>query len=215
MSENAISIEIPDTVTEISDDALNGCKKLEKIKYKNKTYTLSNKSDLIAAIHGEEGLTITSDGKLTKVSPELTEVKIPNSVTTIGNYAFYDCTSLKSITIPDSITTIYAEAFSGCKNLTSIIIGNGVTSIGKLAFNNCINLTDVIIGDSLETIIELAFHNCKSLKKITLPRSVSYISDSAFENCTNIVITYHGMTYDYTRISELSAEAQLSHIALQ
>ena len=67
----------------------------------------------------------------------LTSITIPNSVTSIGQYAFEDCSGLTSITIPNSVTSIGYEAFDGCSNLTSVVIGNSVTSIGNYAFNSC------------------------------------------------------------------------------
>ena len=73
----------------------------------------------------------------------LTNVTIPDSVTSIENWAFYKCSSLKSVTIPNSMTSIGTEAFSYCSILTSVTIGNGVTSIGDWAFYGCRGLTSV------------------------------------------------------------------------
>ena len=91
-------------------------------------------------------------------------VTIPNSVTSIGNYAFAWCTGLTSITIPNSVTSIGDYAFAYCESLISIIIPNSVTTIGYRAF-----------------------WGCKSLKSITVPNSVTSIGDMAFEGCTNLI----------------------------
>ena len=69
--------------------------------------------------------------------PRLTSVTIPNSITTIGDYAFRDCTSLTSVIIPDSVITIGLQAFAACTTLTNVTIGNSVTSIGNWAFEDC------------------------------------------------------------------------------
>ena len=66
---------------------------------------------------------------------------IPNSVTTIGNVAFFSCNNLTSVVIPNSVTTIGDSAFSDCNNLTSVVIPNSVTTIGSYAFSGCNNLT--------------------------------------------------------------------------
>ena len=82
---------------------------------------------------------------------------IPAGATTVGEYAFYGCTSLTSVTIPDSVTTIGYSAFDYCYNLTSVTIGNGVTAIEQWAFNGCENLTSVNLPKSVTTIGPGAF----------------------------------------------------------
>ena len=117
---------------------------------------------------------------------DLTAVTIPNSVTSIGSSAFYDCTSLTSVTIPDSVTSIGSSAFRGCNSLTSVTIGNGVTSIGNNAFMSCSSLTSVTIPDSVTSIGSYAFSGCTSLTSVTIPDSVTSIGVGAFWDCTSL-----------------------------
>ena len=88
----------------------------------------------------------------------ITEVKIQNGVTTIGQYAFYGCKALKSVTIPDSVTTIRQYTFYGCAGLTSVTIPDSVTTIGSSAFSGCAGLISVTIPDSVTTIGSFAFY---------------------------------------------------------
>lgn len=118
--------------------------------------------------------------------PENGKVVIPSSVTSIGNYAFIRCTSLKSITIPNSVTSIGVSTFLGCNNLTNITIPNSVTNIGLQAFYNCTSLKSIAIPNSVTEIGNWAFYNCTSLTSIIIPNSVTNIGVSVFSGCDNL-----------------------------
>ena len=116
----------------------------------------------------------------------LTSITIPNSVTSIGDYTFYGCSSLTSITIPNSVTSIGDSAFSWCSSLTSITIPNSVTSIGEGAFGGCSSLTSITIPNSVTSIGSRAFKGCSSLTSITIPNSVTSIGSSVFKGCSSL-----------------------------
>ena len=121
----------------------------------------------------------------------LASVTIGNSVTSIGNYAFYECTSLKSIAIPDSVANISSAAFRGCTGLTSVTIPNSVTRIEDDVFYNCTYLETVTIPDSVTYIGSSAFFYCSDLVSITIPDSVTYIGSSAFSCCYGLEEVYY------------------------
>ena len=108
------------------------------------------------------------------------------SVTSIGELAISNCTSLNSITIPESVTTIEKNAFYWCPSLTSIHIPGSVKSIGNSAFYHCTGLTSVTISDGLTSIDGLAFLECNALASITIPNSVKKIGGSAFRGCSSL-----------------------------
>jgi uncharacterized protein YjdB len=129
---------------------------------------------------------VTSIGNYAFYDCRLTSITISNSVTSIGYAAFEDCNNLTSVTIPNSVTSIGSGTFYDCKSLTSITIPNSVTSIGDFAFEGCINLTSVTIPNSVTSIGNEAFYDCKSLTSITIPNSVTSIGNEAFYYCISL-----------------------------
>ena len=120
-------------------------------------------------------------------------VEIGTNVTSIGNYAFEDCSSLTSVTIPDSVTSIGDYAFNGCERMKSVTIGNGVTSIGAMAFLNCKSLTSVTIPDSVTKIDTEAFKWCNGLTSVTIGNGVTSIGYRVFNGCSNLKsVTFSG-----------------------
>ena len=116
----------------------------------------------------------------------LINVIIPDSVTSIGSYAFYNCTSLMNVTIPDSVTSIGSYAFYSCTSLMNVTIPDSVTSIGSYAFSGCTSLTNIVIPDSVTSIESYVFYNCTALTNVTIPDSVTSIGSYAFYGCTSL-----------------------------
>lgn len=129
-------------------------------------------------------------------SKTLTQITIPDTVTSIGNLAFADCTALTQITIPDTVTSIGYSAFSGCTSLTQVTIPDSVTSLEDSAFANCTALTQITIPDSVTSIGYSAFEGCTSLTQVIIPDSVTSIGDYAFIDCYGTSFVIHFDFYD-------------------
>ncbi len=170
------SIEIPSSVTSIGDLAFDGCTSLTNITVDDNNSVYDSRNNCNAIIETSTNTLIVG----------CKNTIIPNSVTSIGEHAFFYCTSLTSITIPNSVTSIGNEAFCNCTGLKSIEIPNSVTSIGNYAFEYCTSLTSIEIPNSVTSIGAGAFYNCTSLTSIEIPNSVTSIGYAAFEYCTSL-----------------------------
>ena len=116
----------------------------------------------------------------------LTNVNIDNAATSIGSKAFFECNSLTNLTLGNAITTIGTSAFRGCSNLTSVTIPNSATIIGISAFQGCTGLTNVDIGNSVTKIDQHCFSGCSSLTSLTIGNSVTIINYGAFSGCSSL-----------------------------
>ena len=116
----------------------------------------------------------------------LTSLVIPDSVTNIGDYAFWGCSDLADIVIPDGVTSIGDYAFEGCESLRSVVIPDGVTSIGDYVFSGCRSLTDIVIPNSVTSIRDGAFFCCSDLADIVIPDGITSIGDRAFMGCSSL-----------------------------
>ena len=112
----------------------------------------------------------------------LSDIVIPDSVTSIGIGAFFNCSSLSNIVIPDSVTSIGGAAFLTCRSLSSIVIPNSVTSIGDSVFRGCSSLSEIVIPDSVTSIGIGAFGGCASLQYLSIPKSVICLNGNPFYN---------------------------------
>ncbi len=154
----------------------------------NVTYTYNSTTKTLT-IQGSGAMTnynSSSDIPWYSYKNYIQTVIIEEGVTSIGWYAFSDCSSLTSVTIPNTVTRIGVSAFAGCSGLISFIIPNNVTSIGSSAFSGCSGLTSVTIPNGVTSITNSMFSGCSSLISITIGSGVTYIGSDAFYNCSGL-----------------------------
>ncbi|MBE6197630.1 MAG: leucine-rich repeat domain-containing protein [Rikenellaceae bacterium] len=165
----------------------------------NSAITLYNSSGFDANVVSntyEDGLgVITFDEDISTIGnsafyqrTSLTSVTTPESIASIGDSAFYGCTSLTKFEIPDKLTAIGNSVFSGCTSLKSIALPYSVTSIGNSAFYQCTSLTAITIPDSVTSIGSSAFNGCNSLTNTTIGKGVATIGEYAFGGCTGDLV---------------------------
>ena len=188
------AITIPNSVTSIGNAAFRGCSGLHTLIFEDgeqKLFCGESVFDDSPLETGHLGRNIFNSNSKSTLSPfayrsNLKNITIGNSVTSIYNHAFQDCSSLTSITIGNSVTSIGEEAFQGCSSLTSITISNSVTYIGFYAFQGCSGLTSITIPNSVTRINQSAFSGCSGLTSITISNSVTSIGYYAFSGCSSL-----------------------------
>ncbi|MDO4543142.1 MAG: leucine-rich repeat protein, partial [Clostridia bacterium] len=173
------SVIIPHSVTNIAVSTFNNCKELKSITV-DQANTVYKDIDGMLFSKDETELVLCPQGK------RPIKYVTPDSVISIGDYAFYNCTALTEIAIPGSVTSIGDGAFSACSSLTEVTIPDSVTSISVETFYNCSSLTSVTIGNGVISIGRSAFAGCTLLPSITIPNSVTSIGDRAFNWCTSL-----------------------------
>ena len=175
------SVTIGNSVTSIGEGAFSGCSGLTSVHI----------SDIAAWCNIEFGDNpLYYAHHLYLNGEEVKDLVIPNSVTSIGEWAFGGCSGLTSVTIPNSVTSIGERAFSGCSGLASVTIPNSVKSIGEGAFSGCSGLTSVTIPNSVKSIGKYAFNRCSGLTSVTIGSGVEYIGYEAFANCPELFDVY-------------------------
>ena len=189
------NISIPNSVIYIGTYTYDDCAAIESISVdkENKIYHSDGncliETDTGSLIRGCKNSIIPDDGSITSIGnsafyncSSLESIAIPNSVTSIGSYAFYNCSSLESIAIPNSVTSIDSSGFSECSSLENLTIPDSVTTLGDSAFSGCSSLKNIIIGNGVTSINWTTFFCCDSLENIVIGNGVTSIEDFDFEN---------------------------------
>lgn len=171
------SVNIPNSVTSIGTAAFSHCSNLTSIVVESGNPKYDSRDNSNAIIETASNTLIAG----------CQNTDIPESVTSIGDYAFCGCSNLSSITIGNSITSIGELAFAYCNGLTSVNIPpNSVTSIARGTFYDCVALTSITIPEAVTSIGDFAFSSCSSLTEVTIPNSVTTIGNKAFCGCNGL-----------------------------
>ena len=209
------SIILPPSVTSIGDNAFKDCTSLETVifpqsaKLGTQPFPSGTAQILYTKDASTGNVTVTDVEAGTQTSIEIpetidegtvkiiganafedcdtfTSITLPQSLTSIEDFAFCRCTALQNINIPQNVTNIGVSAFFQCKSLTSITIPSGVTSINDVAFAHCTSLKSIELPDHLVSIGVSAFTNCTSLESVVIPAEVTSVGFRAFTYCTSL-----------------------------
>ena len=228
---NLTNVELPSTLTTISDWAFNGCIGLKQIDLPLSVTSIGYQAFNycgLTSIELPEGMT-TLERSVFSWCEDLKDVKLPSSLEKIGMGAFFKCTSLENIDIPDNVTEIgtFGQAamdygcFSSCTSLKNIKFGNSLKIIGEDTFSGCTSLSDILLSPSIESLGRWAFSHCTSLQSITLGKSLETIGESCFDGdqlLEHIIVdpenqyfsTFDGILCDYEKTCLILAPKSIS-----
>ena len=226
---NLTTITLPSTLTQIGAGAFEQCYKLVEVVNKSKLNIEagSTKNGRIGYYakqviddESKSKLTINNDGIVTYNDTLLVnyvgtkqEIVIPDNVTKINDYAFFNCHSLTDVRISNNVTNIGEGAFYSCISLRNVILSNKITNINKSTFFNCKSLINVTIPNGVTSIQELAFGWCDALTSITLPNTLRSIEQDAFLDCVRLVEVINKSKLNITKGSK--DYGQIGHLAMQ
>lgn len=207
------SIDIPSTITTIESQAFYKCTSLTEVKYEG---TIEDWVDIdiqdnkeanpmyyasafkLAELNNETGLveynevteislpsSVTSIGDYSFVGfNHVTTLSLPSELTSIGNYAFYGCSSLQEINIPESVTTLGEYAFYGATSSTSLTLNDKLTTVGQYAFAYNTALTSLEVPTNITSLGQYAFVGCTMLDSVTLNEGLETLNNGVFSSCT-------------------------------
>ena len=198
-----ININIADTVESVSSSAFQYCTALENIVIDENNSIYDSRENCNAVI--ETATNTLIKGCQSTIIPEsvnsigsyafstctnLENIVIPESVNSIGSYAFNECSNLKSINIPEGVPYIGSYTFYSCTSLTNVIVPSSVMYVEGWAFAYCTSLTNLEILEGLTTIYAQAFNGCKGLVTVELPSTLTFTAGSMFASCTSLTTVY-------------------------
>ena len=193
---NLTSVSLPSTLTSIGSSVFSGCSNLNSINYLG-TIEQWCAIEFSQASSNPAYYTHT----LNIQGEEITNLVIPGSVTSIGNYAFSSCSGLTEIIIPEGVTSIGNYAFSSCSGLTSVSLPSTLTSIGSFVFSGCSNLNSINYLGTIEQWCAIEFSQASSnpayythtlniqgeeITNLVIPGSVTSIGKYAFSGCSGL-----------------------------
>ena len=197
--KNLTSLIIPKNVVEIDNTAFINCGKLESIEVDsdNSVYHSNNNCIIDTAdrvlVLGCKNSILPQDDSVTSIGDfafyscdELTSLSIPDNITEIGNSAFYSCQKLSIVTFSRNLSKIGSSAFAYCVNLTNIALPKSLNELGISVFYNCKALTTVIFEGNLTNITDNMFNYCNNLTSVIIPKGVITIGRYAFNGCSNL-----------------------------
>ena len=172
------SVTIGKGITEMGREAFCYCNNLNSVYISDLTAwcKITFNRDNTTSSAGAQSNPLGNGANLYLNGKKVSNLKLPDNLTSVKMYAFYGCKSITSVTMGDKLKSIGRGAFESCDNLTSVTLGKGITTIGRCAFKECSKLAKFTMNNKIKTIQEGAFYFCDKLTTLVLPDSVTSVS---------------------------------------
>ena len=177
---NITSVSLPETVKIIGENAFARCDNLKKVNIESVEAWCNIDFRSMASCPMYFATEMYLKGEL------ITQLTVPDSVTAIPDYAFYECSNITGVTVGAGVTEIGESAFYNCEKLKSVVLNGAIGHMGRLAFAHCEALESVQIKEGVKEIGYCAFYECSVLNEVEIPSSVHTIGESAFSFCTGL-----------------------------
>ncbi len=164
--ENLITVDFPESLTIIADNAFNRCHTLNNFDFPNSVKTIGSSAFYECYA--------------------LSEVVLPESLTTVSSSSFSRCKGLVTLVVGKNVKSIGGSAFSECDLLANVSLPDGLQSIGLWAFRYAYALESIVIPETVTTMADRAFSECKALKSINIPKGITKLSYGLLYSCTSL-----------------------------
>lgn len=187
------SIMIPDSVTNIMNNAFFECGQLKHVKMSKNIATIGDSAFFGCYSVEQFDLpdTLTTIGNKAfsaRIGLQITaQINIPSRIESIGSSAFFMCIGITGeVILPDTLTSLGDSAFAGCSNIESVDIRSNISEIKSQTFSGCVNLSTVKLPNSIGVIQAYVFNGCSKLSEINMPDTLKAIGEKAFSECTSL-----------------------------
>lgn len=199
-------LEVPEGVEILGSSCFRFCSKLRKIILPSTLNVVSREAfrdmtgiqEFVVSPYNQiystsqDGRILFGDSQkiLLKAASDIESYCVPDTVETIGGYAFQNCRNLKNIVLPDGLSSILVSAFARCSSLTSIAVPNSVEKMAARVFDCCTSLVEAKLSDSIKKLSLGVFSDCTSLESVNIPAMSKTIADEAFAGCVSLKSLY-------------------------
>ncbi len=198
-NELVTELIISNEVDKISDNAFLGCTSIKSVKFPDSLKSIGHgafsqctnlKNIYVNSLESWCNMEVKSndlsDWTFYLEDNPISDLIIPNTITSISDYAFCGCTSITSVMIPDNVIELGKSSFEKCDNLSAVNMGNGINKLGEAVFAKCSKLIQIVFSNAMDEVPDKTLMECSSLSNVLIPDSILSIGNQVFQDCAEL-----------------------------